>query len=70
MPTISTMFYSIGRAYRFGFGQPGFTRKCLRENVWRGVAVVVACREGVGVVPMKRCSVCMAGGMCPVKSLG
>ena len=47
------MFYSIERAYRFGFGQPCFLVKCLSKMCGCGVVLVVMGRKGVGVVPGK-----------------
>ena len=70
MPILCSMFYSIRRAYRFGFSKPGFPVKCLREICEIGVALVVPGRERVGVVPKKRCSFFVAGEMCLGKGSG
>ena len=64
MPTLCTVFYSIGRVYRFGFGCPGFLRKCLSK-----MCGGKADREGLGVVPGKRCGFHVVMGKYPEKLL-
>ena len=64
------VFYSIGRYYRFGFGQAWCSWKVTGRNGWRWDALVVVGREGLGWLPRKRCSFGGLGGMCPRKCLG
>ena len=61
MPTLCTVFYAIGRTYRFGSGRLGFPVKCLGEMYGeRGAGG--GSREGVSVVPGERGEFHVAGG--------
>ena len=54
MPTIFIMFYSIGRAYGFGFGWPSFLGKSpgemFREEWWHARREVVVLYPGKDAV--------------------
>ena len=55
----SSVFYTIGRAYGFGFGQGWFSGIVPEINLLGSCGLVLAGREGVGVLPGKRCSFCI-----------
>ena len=70
LPRKCNVFYSIVRAYRFGFGQAQFSWKVLGRNVLGWCALVVAGRYWVGMVPRKRRGFPLAGVMWPGKGGG